>query len=445
MRKVLIANRGEIAVRVIRACRDLGLETVAVYSQVDAQALHVLHADEAICIGQGAPARSYLKRANLLAACEISGADAIHPGYGFLSESAKFAAICRSCKLNFIGPSSEAIASLGDKARAKLVAKRLGIPVLPGSEGSLETLSEARAWSSRLGYPLLIKAVSGGGGRGIRRVESERDLEEAFLSARAEAKISFGDSAVYLERLLSRPRHIEIQVVADLQGNVAHLAERDCTVQRRRQKLLEEAPSLHVDSQLREKMAIAAVKLLQEVAYSSLGTVEFLLDADRNFYFMEVNARAQVEHTVTEEITGVDLIREQLLIAAGERLSFDSCRPLIGHAIQLRINAEDPRENFRPSPGKLEHYLPPGGPHVRVDSACYAGYQIPPHYDSLLAKLIVRAPSREGAIAVARRALREFHIAGVHTTIRAHQAILQDPAFLKGSFDLGFADAKFSS
>lgn len=445
MRKVLIANRGEIAVRVIRACHDLGLQTVAVYSQADARALHVLHADEAICIGRGPVAHSYLKHSHLLAACEISGADAIHPGYGFLSESAKFAEICRSCGLQFIGPSPEAISLLGNKASAKQVAQRLGIPTLPGSDGPVENVGAARGWAKRLGYPILIKAVSGGGGRGIRSVESEGELEAAFLGARAEAKASFGDSSLYLEKRLSCPRHIEIQIIADLRGNFAHLAERDCTVQRRRQKLLEEAPSPTLNPDLRGKMANAALKLLQEVRYASLGTVEFLLDRDKNFYFMEVNARAQVEHTVTEEVTNIDLIREQLQIAAGTPLSFDTSQVEIsGHALQLRINAENPKENFCPSPGKLTRYLPPGGPHVRVDSACYWGYHIPPYYDSLLAKLIVWGSTRDQAIAVARRALREFHIEGVHSTISAHQAILQDASFLRGSFDLGFVDQKFA-
>ncbi len=444
MQKVLIANRGEIAVRVIRACHDLGLQTVAVYSNADAQELHVLHADEAICIGQAPPAQSYLKRANVLAACEITGADAIHPGYGFLSESAQFASICESCGLHFIGPSSETIALLGDKARAKKLARSLNIPTLPDSNGSIEDPHVAAQQASILGYPLLVKAVAGGGGRGIRLVQSPDELAGEMAAARAEARISFGNAAVYLEKYLSTPRHVEVQVIADNHGNSVHLGDRDCTVQRRRQKLLEEAPGPTISSQLRHRLTQDALALMQAVQYRSLGTVEFLLDDDGRHYFMEVNTRAQVEHTVTEEITGIDLICEQIKLAMGNPLSFSQKQVHFqGHAIQMRINAENPERDFQPSPGKVEYYLPPGGPNVRVDSACYSGCTISPHYDSLIAKLIVRGRDRAHAIAVARRALSEFHIGGIASTLKMHRELLRDRAFLESDFDLNFVDQKF--
>lgn len=441
MQKVLIANRGEIAVRVIRACQELGLQTVAVYSQADAEALHVLHADEAICIGEPPSNKSYLKIPNILSACEITGADAIHPGYGFLSENANFASICESCRLNFIGPSHAAIALLGDKAKAKATAKSAGCPVIPGSDGVISDLQEGLKEAKKLGFPLFIKAVAGGGGKGIRIAYDEIEFAKLFLAARAEAEVSFGNPEVYLEKMIVNPRHIEVQVLGDKHGNYIHLGERDCTIQRRRQKLIEEAPSPMLTPKMREKIGQAAVNVVKKAGYYSAGTVEFLLDESHNFYFMEVNTRIQVEHTVTEELTGVDLVREQLRIAMGHELQYRQKEiQFKGHVIQFRINAENPTQNFTPSPGKLEYYLPPGGPHVRVDSACYSGYHIPPNYDSMIAKLIVRGKDRQEAVAVGKRALREFHIGGVHSTIPFHQYMLEDSNFLKNSYNLTYID-----
>ncbi|CDZ81223.1 Biotin carboxylase [Candidatus Rubidus massiliensis] len=442
MEKVLIANRGEIAVRVIRACQDLGLQTVAVYSQADAEALHVLHADEAICIGEPPSQKSYLRIPNILSACEITNADAIHPGYGFLSENANFASICESCGLNFIGPSPTAIALLGDKAKAKATAKKAGCPVIPGSEGVVPDLKSALDEAKKIGYPIFIKAVAGGGGKGIRIAHDEEEFIKFFTAARSEAESSFGNPDVYLEKMIVNPRHIEVQVIGDKYGNYAYLGERDCTIQRRRQKLIEEAPSPVLSPPLRQRIGQAAVNVVREANYSSVGTVEFLLDKDFNFYFMEVNTRIQVEHTVTEELTGIDLVKEQILIAQGKPLSFrQKDIELTGHCIQFRINAENPAQNFAPSPGRLEYYLPPGGPHVRIDSACYSGYHIPPNYDSMIAKLIVKGKTREDAIAIGKRALREFHIGGVYSTIPFHQYMLEDKAFVEGmDYDLNYID-----
>lgn len=442
MKKVLIANRGEIAVRIIRACYDLGLQTVAVYSQADSEALHVLHADEAICIGEAAAQQSYLKIPNILSACEITGADAIHPGYGFLSENANFASICESCGLNFIGPPPAAISLLGDKSKAKSTAKRAGCPVIPGSEGVITDTKEGLAEAKKLGYPVFIKAVAGGGGKGIRIAYNEDEFSKLFVAARAEAEVNFNNPDVYLEKMIMNPRHIEIQVAGDKFGNYIHLGERDCTVQRRRQKLIEEAPSPILSQKLREKMGQAAVNVVKEAKYFSVGTVEFLVDDHHNFYFMEVNTRIQVEHTVTEELTGVDLLREQINIAMGKPLAYKQKDiSFNGHVIEFRINAENPAHGFSPSPGKLEYYLPPGGPHVRVDSACYSGYQIPPNYDSMIAKLIVRGKDREQAIVVGKRALREFHIGGVHSTIPFHRYMLEDPNFINATFYLDYVDS----
>lgn len=442
MEKVLIANRGEIAVRIIRACHDLGLQTVAVYSEADSEALHVLHADEAICIGKAPANQSYLKIANILSACEITGSDAIHPGYGFLSENHNFASICESCGLEFIGPSHETIAHLGDKARAKAVARKAGCPVIPGSDGIVSTIDDALKEVEKMGFPVFIKAVAGGGGKGIRISYSHDEFKKQFAAARAEAEVSFGNPEVYLEKMIMNPRHIEVQVIGDKHGNYIHLGERDCTIQRRRQKLIEEAPSPLVTPKLRKKMGQAAVAIAKEVGYNSVGTVEFLLDKDHNFYFMEVNTRIQVEHTVTEDLTGIDLVKEQIKIAMGEKLSVrQKDVEFNGHVIQFRINAENPSNQFSPSPGQLEYYLPPGGPHVRVDSACYSGYKIPPNYDSMIAKLIVKGSTREEAIQIGRRALKEFHIGGVHSTIPFHQYMLLDENFLDGSaYDLAYID-----
>lgn len=441
MKKVLIANRGEIAVRVIRACYDLGIQTVAVYSQADSEALHVLHADEAICIGEAPSSQSYLRIPNILSACEITGADAIHPGYGFLSENANFASICESCGLNFIGPSPSTISLLGDKAKAKATAKKAGCPVIPGSEGVVNDVKDAYKEAKRLGFPIFIKAVAGGGGKGIRVAQNEEELGKLFVAARTEAEASFGNPDVYLEKMIVKPRHIEVQIVADKHGNYVHLGERDCSVQRRRQKLIEEAPSPVLTPKLRQKIGQAAVNVVKEANYFSVGTVEFLLDADHNFYFMEVNTRIQVEHTVTEELTGIDLVQEQIRIAMGQELQFSQKDiDYDGHVIEFRINAENAAHNFSPSPGRLEYYLPPGGPHVRVDSACYSGYQIPPNYDSMIAKLIVHGKDRQQAMAIGKRALREFHIGGVHSTIPFHRYMLEDKNFINATFDLAYID-----
>ena len=442
MKKVLIANRGEIAVRIIRACHDLGLQTVAVYSQADSEALHVLHADEAICIGEAPSNKSYLKIPNILSACEITGADAIHPGYGFLSENANFASICESCGLEFIGPSPNSIALLGDKSKAKATARSAGCPVIPGSEGVVVDIEEGLKEVKKIGYPVFIKAVAGGGGKGIRIAHDEDEFKKFFIAARTEAEASFGNPDVYLEKMIVNPRHIEVQVLADKYGNYLHLGERDCTIQRRRQKLIEETPSPVISAALRKKIGQAAIDVVKEANYHSAGTVEFLLDRDHKFYFMEVNTRIQVEHTITEELTGVDIVKEQLRIAMGKKL--DKKQEDIefqGHVFQFRINAENPKSNFSPSPGLLEYYLPPGGPHVRVDSACYSGYKIPPNYDSMIAKLIVHGKDRAEAVCIARRALREFHIGGVHTTIPFHLYMLQDPQFLTNKYDLAYIDA----
>jgi len=441
MKKVLIANRGEIAVRIIRACHDLGLQTVALYSQVDAEALHVLHADEAICIGEAPSQKSYLKIANILSACEITGADALHPGYGFLSENANFASICASCGVNFIGPSAETIAMLGDKARAKSTAKSVKCPVIPGSDGVVEDVKEGLKEAKRLGYPIFIKASAGGGGKGIRIAYDPDEFVRQFAAARTEAEVSFNNPDVYLEKMIVNPRHIEVQIMGDKHGNYVHLGERDCTIQRRRQKLIEEAPSPILTSSQRKKVGEYAVEIARAAKYHSLGTVEFLIDEQKNFYFMEVNTRVQVEHTVTEELTGIDLVREQIKIAMGEKLK---CKQkdieFRGHVIQLRINAENPSNNFSPSPGLLEYYIPPGGPHVRVDSACYSGYRIPPNYDSMIAKLIVSGKDRAEAIAVAKRALKEFHIGGVHSTIPFHLYMFEDSRFLNNDYFISYID-----
>ncbi len=441
MKKVLVANRGEIAVRIIRACHDLGLQTVAVYSEADAESLPVLMADEAICIGQASSLKSYLNIPNIISACEITHADAVHPGYGFLSENANFASICESCGLEFIGPSSTSIALVGDKARAKEIARSVKCPVIPGSEGIVKDLKQGLKEAHKIGYPVFIKATAGGGGKGIRIAFDDQDFAKKFVAAKAEAEVSFNNPEVYLEKMIVSPRHVEIQVIGDRKGNYVHLGERDCSIQRRRQKLIEEAPSPYLTPSIRKKMGQAALNLVKAAKYHSVGTVEFLVDKDRNFYFMEVNARIQVEHTVTEELTGIDLIREQIQIAKGEKLPFKQKDITFeGHAIQCRINAEDPENHFTPSPGKLDYFIAPGGPHVRVDTACYSGYKIPPYYDSLMAKLIVKGKSREEAIQIMKRALKEFHITGVHSTIGFHSFILRDKKFMKGDYALDYVD-----
>jgi len=441
MQKVLIANRGEIAVRINRACHDLGLSTVAIYSDIDAEALHVLHADEAICVGEASPHRSYLKIPNILSACEITGADALHPGYGFLSENANFASVCESCGLTFIGPSSATIAKLGDKMQAKIIAAKVGCPIIPGSDGIVGTAKEALEAAKKVGFPVVIKAAAGGGGRGIRVAIGEKEFDRLFLAARAEGESYFGNPDVYIEKLIENPRHIEMQILGDKFDNYVHLGERDCTIQRRKQKLIEEAPSPVMTEELRKKMGQAAIDIARAAGYHSAGTVEFLLDKEGNFYFMEVNTRIQVEHTVTEELTGIDLVRAQIEIAMDKKLPFTQKDiQFRGHAIQFRINAEDPSHNFAPSPGRLEYYVPPGGPHIRVDSAAYSGYSIPRHYDSMIAKLIVRGEDRKDALRRSQRALREFHIGGVKTTIPFHLGMLEHEPFTTGDYHIGYID-----
>lgn len=443
MKKVLIANRGEIAVRVIRACRDLGIATVAVYSQADSEALHVQLADEAICIGEAQAARSYLRIPQILSACEITGADAVHPGYGFLSENAQFATLCESAGLLFIGPSPKSIALLGDKAEAKAMARKMNCPVIPGSEGIVSDPEEALAVAETIGYPLMIKAVHGGGGKGIRIATCREEFLKLFTSARIEAEASFGSGDLYFEKMILNPRHIEVQVLGDQFGNYVHLGERDCTVQRRRQKLIEEAPAPTLTEKMRREIGEAALNVVRGAGYFSAGTVEFLLDQNNQFYFMEVNTRIQVEHTVTEELTGIDLVKAQLMIARKEKLPWKQADiQFQGHVIQFRINAEDPLRNFAPAAGRLEAYLPPGGPHVRVDSACYPGYNISPHYDSMIAKLIVKGRTRAEAIAVGKRALSEFYIEGpgVKSTIAFHQFMMNDPNFHKATYDIKYID-----
>jgi acetyl-CoA carboxylase biotin carboxylase subunit len=441
--KLLIANRGEIALRILRTCRELGIATVAVYSTVDRNALHVQLADEAVCVGEAPSNRSYLNIPNILAAATSRGADAIHPGYGFLAESATFAEICRDHGLTFVGPSPEAILAMGDKATAKRTMQQVGVPTIPGSEGLLDSVDDAAAQARHMGFPVMIKATAGGGGRGMRLVPSADQLEGLFKAAQGEAEAAFGNPGLYMEKFIDRPRHVEVQVLADRFGNVVHLGERDCSIQRRHQKLLEEAPSPGLDPAVRARMGEAAAAAARSIGYEGAGTVEFLLDRSGSFYFMEMNTRIQVEHPVTEMVTGLDLIAEQLRIAGGEPISVrqEEVR-LEGHAIECRINAEDPHQNFRPSPGKITGWLPPGGPGVRVDSHVYTGYEIPPFYDSLIGKLIVWAPTRELALRRLRRALSEWAVTGIPTTIEFHLALLERPEFRNGEVYTKFVEEK---
>lgn len=439
--KILIANRGEIAVRIIRACRDMGITSVAVYSTADADALHTTLADEAVCIGGPAPKDSYLNIQNIIGAAQGSGAQAIHPGFGFLSENPDFAAACEACGLTFIGPSAHTIALLGDKVAARDTAKKAGVPVTPGSDGAVSTAKEAAAIAGEIGYPVMLKAASGGGGKGIRKVDDPADLEHEFQNAAAEAGMSFGDSRVYVEKFVADPRHIEFQILADAHGDTIHLFERECSIQRRHQKLVEEAPSSLLSASLRQEMGDAAVRVAKQAGYRGAGTVEFLVDSDLNYYFCEMNARIQVEHPVTEFVTGLDLVREQLRIAAGLPLSVgqEEVR-LSGCAMECRINAEDPREGFRPSPGRVEFLHLPGGPGVRVDTALFSGYQMPPYYDSLCAKVVVWAPTRLEAVRRMRRALEELMIQGMVTTAELCHLILYQPDFVKGQYHTGFLE-----
>lgn len=444
--KILIANRGEIALRILHTCEELGIATVAVHSTIDRQALHVQLADESVCIGPPPSNKSYLNIPNIISAALTRNATAIHPGYGFLAENAKFAEICADHQINFIGPPPESIRAMGDKSTAKKTMQKAGVPTIPGSWGLVQSEAEARAMARDIGYPTIIKATAGGGGRGMRLVRQESDFSRLFQAAQGEAEAAFGNPGVYLEKFIERPRHIEFQILADSFGNAIHLGERECSIQRRHQKLLEEAPSSLLTPELRAAMGEAAVKAAQSIHYVGAGTVEFLVDGDGQFYFMEMNTRIQVEHPVTEMITGLDLVREQIRIAQGEPLTLAQADVRWqGHAIECRINAEDPQQNFRPHPGRISAYLPPGGPGVRVDSHVYTDYEIPPYYDSLIGKLIVWGPDRLAAIERMRRALRECAITGVPTTISFHQKILEHPAFLAGDVCTNFIEENLPS
>ncbi|WLD23143.1 acetyl-CoA carboxylase biotin carboxylase subunit [Flavobacterium dauae] len=438
-KKILIANRGEIALRVIRTCREMGIKTVAVYSTADADSLHVRFADEAVCIGPAPSAQSYLKMQNIIAAAEITNADAIHPGYGFLSENAKFSELCQKHGIKFIGASPDMIDKMGDKATAKETMKAAGVPCVPGSDGLLESLDHARKVAKEIGFPVMMKATAGGGGKGMREIWKEDELEKAWESARQEAAASFGNDGMYMEKLIVDPRHIEIQVVGDSYGKACHLSERDCSIQRRHQKLTEETPSPFMTDELRLKMGEAAVKAAEYIKYEGAGTIEFLVDKDRNFYFMEMNTRIQVEHPITEQVIDYDLIREQILVAAGVPISGKNYLPEL-HSIECRINAEDPFNDFRPSPGKITTLHAPGGHGVRLDTHVYSGYTIPPNYDSMIAKLITTAQTREEAISKMKRALDEFVIEGIKTTIPFHRQLMDNPDYVAGNYTTAFME-----
>ncbi|MDN3596018.1 acetyl-CoA carboxylase biotin carboxylase subunit [Zunongwangia endophytica] len=438
-KKILIANRGEIAMRIIRTCKEMGIKTVAVYSTADAESLHVRFADEAVCIGPPQSNLSYLKISNIISAAEITNADAIHPGYGFLSENAKFSKICEEHDIKFIGASADMISKMGDKATAKATMKAAGVPCVPGSEGILEDFAECQKLAKEIGFPVMLKATAGGGGKGMRAVWKEENLQAAWDSARQEAGASFGNDGMYMEKLIEEPRHIEIQVIGDQTGKACHLSERDCSVQRRHQKLTEETPSPFMTPKLRKQMGEAAVKAAEYIKYEGAGTVEFLVDKHRKFYFMEMNTRIQVEHPITEQVIDYDLIREQILVAAGIPISGKNYEPQL-HSIECRINAEDPYNNFRPSPGKIETLHTPGGHGIRIDTHVYSGYIIPPHYDSMIAKLITTAQTREEAINKMKRALDEFVIEGIKTTIPFHRQLMDDPRYVAGDYTTAFMD-----
>ena len=438
-KKILIANRGEIALRVIRTCKEMGIKTVAVYSKADAESLHVKFADEAVCIGPAPSSESYLKMSNIIAAAEITNADAIHPGYGFLSENAKFSKICEEHQIKFIGASAEMISKMGDKATAKATMKAAGVPCVPGSDGIIKDFQECEKLAVEVGYPIMLKATAGGGGKGMRAVWKPEDLKDAWDSARMESKAAFGNDDMYMEKLIEEPRHIEIQVVGDSKGKACHLSERDCSVQRRHQKLTEEVPSPFMTDELREKMGAAAVKAAEFIKYEGAGTVEFLVDKHRNFYFMEMNTRIQVEHPITEQVVDYDLIREQILVAAGVKISGKNYLPKL-HSIECRINAEDPYNDFRPSPGKITTLHAPGGHGVRLDTHVYSGYIIPPNYDSMIAKLITTAQTREEAINKMKRALDEFVIEGIKTTIPFHRQLMEHKDYLDGNYTTKFME-----
>lgn len=438
-KKILIANRGEIALRVIRTCKEMGIKTVAVYSKADAESLHVRFADEAVCIGPAPSSESYLKMSNIIAAAEITNADAIHPGYGFLSENAKFSNLCEEHHIKFIGASGKMIDQMGDKANAKSTMIAAGVPCVPGSEGIIENFEQCEKLAVEVGYPVMLKASAGGGGKGMRAVWKAEDLKDAWDSARQESKAAFGNNDMYMEKLIEEPRHIEIQIVGDSFGKACHLSERDCSVQRRHQKLTEETPSPFMTDDLREKMGEAAVKAAEYIGYEGAGTVEFLVDKHRNFYFMEMNTRIQVEHPITEEVVNYDLIREQILVAAGVPISGKNYYPQL-HSIECRINAEDPYNNFRPAPGKITVLHTPGGHGIRLDTHVYAGYMIPPNYDSMIAKLIVTAQTREEAINKMKRALDEFVIEGVKTTVPFHRQLMDHPDYIAGNYTTKFME-----
>ena len=437
--KILIANRGEIAMRIIRTCKEMGIKTVAVYSKADTDSLHVRFADEAVCIGPAASSESYLKMSNIIAAAEITNADAIHPGYGFLSENAKFSKICKEHDIKFIGASPSMIDQMGDKASAKATMKAAGVPTIPGSEGLIASFKEAQKLAKEVGYPVMLKATAGGGGKGMRAVWQAEDLEKAWESARQEAKAAFGNDGMYMEKLIEEPRHIEIQIVGDYTGKACHLSERDCSIQRRHQKLTEETPSPFMTKTLREKMGDAAVKAAEYIKYEGAGTIEFLVDKHKNFYFMEMNTRIQVEHPITEQVIDYDLICEQIKVAYGEKISGKNYFPKL-HSIECRINAEDPFNDFRPSPGVITTLHFPGGHGVRLDTHVYSGYVIPPHYDSMIAKLITTAQTRTKAISKMKRALEEFVIEGVKTTIPFHQKLMNHPDYIKGEYTTKFME-----
>ena len=444
MNKILIANRGEIAVRIIRACKEMNIKTVAVYSTADKDSLHTKLADEAICIGDAPSQKSYLNIQNIIEAANITGSDSIHPGYGFLSENAKFAKICEESNIKFIGPKSEVIDALGNKSHSKELMKKNGIPVIPGSDGSVKTIEEAKKVSQKIGYPVILKASSGGGGKGIRVVYDEKDLEKNYIMVKQEAKISFNDDEIYLEKYIENPRHIEIQIMADEFGNVVHLGERDCTIQRNHQKIIEETPSQIIDDKLRSKMGETAIKVAKAAGYTSLGTVEFLVDKNRNFYFMEMNTRVQVEHPITELRTNIDLIKEQIRIAANEELKLKQKEiKFQNYVIECRINAENPYKNFMPCPGKITGLNLPGGNGIRIDTGIYEGYTIPSYYDSMIAKLIVYGVNRNEAIAKLKRALEEFVIEGVTTNIDFIFEIIKNPDFIRGNYDTSFIEKNF--
>ncbi|WP_223274602.1 acetyl-CoA carboxylase biotin carboxylase subunit [Salibacter halophilus] len=437
--KILIANRGEIALRVIRTAKEMGIKTVAVYSTADKDSLHVRFADEAVCIGPASSTDSYLNIPNIMAAAEITNADAIHPGYGFLSENSKFSKICSDHGVKFIGATPEQIDGMGDKATAKSTMKDAGVPCVPGSEGVIDTLEEAKKTGKEIGYPVMIKATAGGGGRGMRVIRKDEDLDEYWDKAKKEAGAAFGNDGMYMEKFIEEPRHIEIQIAGDQYGNACHLSERDCSIQRRHQKLVEETPSPFMTDALRKKMGEAAIKAAKAIGYEGVGTVEFLVDKDRNFYFMEMNTRIQVEHTITEEVINYDLVKEQIKLAAGDKISKKEYFPKM-HAIQCRINAEDPDNDWRPSPGKIQSYHEPGGHGIRIDTHVYAGYSIPPHYDSMISKLIAVAQTREEAILKMRRALDEYIIEGIKTTVPFHQKLMRNENFIKGNFTTKFLE-----